>query len=57
MVTRSRLDQLLKKYNKVFQEGLGFMRILKQQLKLKADAMPRLHHPQPDGPFALKEAE
>ena len=53
--SQTRLHQLLKRYDEVFQDDLGTMKTIKAELKLKENASPKFHRPR-TVPFALKEA-
>ena len=52
---QTRLNQVLKRYDEVFQDELGTMKTIKAKLKLKENATPKFHCSR-TVPFALKEA-
>ena len=52
---QTRLHEMLKRYDEVFQDELGTMKTIKAKLKLKENATPMFHRPR-TVPFALKEA-
>ena len=52
---QTRLNEMLKRYDKVFQDELGTMKTIKAKLRLKENATPWIHVPHAS-PFALKEA-
>lgn len=51
--TQSRLREILKRYDEVFQDELGTMKSIKAELKLKENATPKFHRPR-TVPFALR---
>ena len=52
---QTRLHEMLKHYDEVFQDEVGTMKNIKAKLKLKENATPKFHRPR-TVPFALKEA-
>ena len=52
---QTRLNEVLKCYDEVFQDELGTMKTIKAKLRLKENATPKFHRPR-TVPFALKEA-
>ena len=52
---QTRLNEMLKHYDEVFQDELGTMKTIKAKLRLRENATPKFHQPR-TVPFALKEA-
>ena len=52
---QSKVEALIQKYPKVFQEGLGTMKSFRAHLQLKSDVKPKFHRPRAV-PFAIKES-
>lgn len=51
----TQVNALVNKYGELFKDGLGTMKKIKAELRMKKDATPRFHRPRPV-PFALREA-
>ena len=52
---QTRLNEMLKRYDEVFQDELGTMKTIKAKLRLRENATPKFHQPR-TVLFALKEA-
>ena len=53
--SQTRFNEMLKRYDEMFQDELGTMKTIKCKLRLKENATPKFHRPR-TVPFALKEA-